>query len=225
MKWSLLLFLFSLIFQKANCQIGFIQTGKASYYSIPFHGKKTANGEIFNMKAFTAAHQTLAFNSLVRVTDLRTNKSIVVRINDRGPFLKKRIIDLSHSAAKSLNFLNRGTIQVKLEVIGIHNKSLPKKLAFESFETGKYYNYKGIEFSPKGYSIQIGAFSNKENALKLCKKLEAKGYKSAIKILESNNTRMYRIFAGIYSTENSTTKAHKKLLKDYPNSFVYSFSH
>lgn len=176
------------------------------------------------MKAFTAAHQALSFNSLVKVTNLKTNKSIVVRINDRGPFRKKRIIDLSHSAAKSLNFLDKGTIQVKLEVIGIHNKSKPKKLTFESFETGKFYNYKGIEFSPIGYSIQIGAFSNKENALKLCKKLEAKDYKSAIKILDSNNTRMYRIFAGIYSTENRTSKAHKKLMKEYPNSFVNLFS-
>lgn len=224
MKFIFPFFIYFHIQLAAFSQIGYTQKGYASYYSHPFHGRKTANGEVFNMKALTAAHQTLPFNSLVKVTNLKTNKSIVVRINDRGPFRKKRIIDLSHSAARSLNFLNQGTIRVKLELIGMQNKSRPKKLEFESFETGKFYNYNGIEFSPEGYSIQIGAFSSKENALKLCKKLEAKGYKSAIKILEINNTRMYRIFAGIYSTENRTSKAHKKLLKDYPNSFVYSFS-
>lgn len=147
----------------------------------------------------------------------------MVRINDRGPFRKQRILDLSHSAAKALNFLHQGTIQVKLEVIGSKKKSKTKKLEFESFATGKFYRAKGTEFAPNGFGVQIASFSDKNNALKTCKQLETKGYKSIIKIIESNKTRMYRIFAGTYSTEKSVSKAHKRLLKDYPSCFVYSF--
>ena len=225
MRYLLLLgYIFS-ISHEASSQIGFTQKGSASYYSIPFHGRKTANGEIFDMEALTAAHQTLAFNSLVKVTNLKTKKSIVVRINDRGPFRKKRIIDLSHSAAKALNFLHQGTIWVKLEVISNQNKLKQNKVEFESFEIGKFYRLKGKVFTPKDFGVQIASFSDKNNALKACKQLETKGYKSFIKVIESNKTRMYRIFAGIYSTEKKASKAHVNLQKDYSNCFVYLFSH
>lgn len=223
MRWLLLLgFIFS-TFHETLSQIGFTQKGRASYYSIPFHGRKTANGEIFNMKALTAAHQTLPFNSLVKVTNIKTKKSIVVRINDRGPFYKNRIIDLSHSAAKALNFLHQGTILVKLEVISSQNKSKPKKLEFESFTTGKFYLSKGKELTPNGFGVQIASFSDKNNALKACKQLETKGYKSLIKVIEINKTRMYRIFAGTYPTEKGASKVHKRLLKNYPSCFLFSF--
>jgi rare lipoprotein A len=225
MRWLLLLSSIFSIFHEASSQIGFTQKGKASYYSIPFHGRKTANGEVFDMEAFTAAHQTLAFNSLVKVTNLKTKKSIVVRINDRGPFRKKRIIDLSHSAAKALNFLHQGTILVKIEVIGSHNKSKQRKLEFELFTTDKFYSSKGIEFTPNGFGIQIASFSDKNNALKACKQLESKGYKTLIKVKEINKTRMYRIFAGTYPNEKAASKVRKRLLKDYPSCFVYLFSH
>lgn len=224
MRWFLVLCLPFLFFDSATAQVGFTQKGTASYYSIPFHGRKTANGEIFDMEAHTAAHQTLAFNSMVKVTNLKTKKSVVVRINDRGPFRKKRILDLSHSAAKALNFLHQGTIQVQLEVIDIQNKSRHNKVEFESFEVGKFYRSNGKEFTPDGYGIQIVSLSDKNNALKTCKQLEAKGYKAVIKVIESSQNRLYRILAGTYSTEKSATKAHRKLLKVYPECFVLVFS-
>lgn len=93
------------------------QQGKASYYGTRHHGRKTASGERFNKNALTAAHRTLPFGSLVRVINLNNNKSIVVRINDRGPYAKGRIIDLSEQAAREINMIRAGVAQVRVELL------------------------------------------------------------------------------------------------------------
>lgn len=94
-----------------------VQQGKASYYGSRHHGRKTASGEPFNKNALTAAHPKLPFGSLVRVTNLNNQRSIVVRINDRGPYAKGRIIDLSEQAARELNMIRAGVAQVKVELL------------------------------------------------------------------------------------------------------------
>jgi rare lipoprotein A len=94
-----------------------VSEGKASFYSDEFHGRKTANGETFNTDKLTAAHPSLPFGTWVKVTNLRNGKDVIVRINDRGPFVKGRIIDLSISAAKELGIIKSGTVQVKLEAV------------------------------------------------------------------------------------------------------------
>jgi rare lipoprotein A len=94
-----------------------VQEGVASYYADDFHGRKTANGEVFDMYAITAAHKELPFNSRVMVTNLDNGKRVVVRINDRGPFVKGRIIDLSYGAARKIGMIGPGTARVRLEVI------------------------------------------------------------------------------------------------------------
>ena len=94
-----------------------VTEGKASFYADQFHGRKTANGETFNMDRLTAAHPFLPFGTRVRVTNLRNGKDVIVRINDRGPFIKGRIIDLSTSAAKEIGLIKSGTVRVKLEAI------------------------------------------------------------------------------------------------------------
>jgi rare lipoprotein A len=94
-----------------------VSKGKASFYADQFHGHTTANGETFNMHQLTAAHPSLPFGTWVRVTNLRNGRDVVVRINDRGPFVKGRIIDLSIGAAKEIGILKSGTVQVKLETI------------------------------------------------------------------------------------------------------------
>lgn len=91
--------------------------GKASYYADKYHGRMTANGEIFDKRAMTAAHKTLPFNTVVRVTNLDNGKSVVVRINDRGPFIKGRIIDLSEKAAEDIAMVNKGVVDVKMEIV------------------------------------------------------------------------------------------------------------
>ncbi len=94
-----------------------IQVGYASYYGKEFAGRKTSSGEIFRPNAFTAAHRKLPFGTIVKVTDLKTGRSVIVRINDRGPFRKGRIIDLSYGAARRLGIIAKGVAKVKLEVI------------------------------------------------------------------------------------------------------------
>ena len=94
-----------------------VTEGKASFYSDQFHGRKTANGETFNTDKLTAAHPSLPFGTWVRVTNLRNGKDVIVRINDRGPFVKGRIIDLSTSAAKEIGLIKSGTARVKLEAL------------------------------------------------------------------------------------------------------------
>ena len=95
-----------------------VQVGYASWYGPRFHGRRTASGEIYDMNALTAAHKTLPFGTLVRVTNLQNGKSVVVRINDRGPYVKGRIIDLSAAAAKKIGLDKSGVAKVKLEIIG-----------------------------------------------------------------------------------------------------------
>ncbi len=91
--------------------------GKASYYGPKFHGKKTASGEIFDMYALTAAHRNWPFNTICRVTNLKNQKTVIVRINDRGPFVAGRVLDLSYAAARALDALKEGVIEVKIEVL------------------------------------------------------------------------------------------------------------
>lgn len=94
------------------------QTGLASWYGEPFHGRLTASGEIFDQHALTAAHRTLPLRSLARVTRLDTGDSVLVRINDRGPFVEGRIIDLSRAAADALGFIDDGLTEVRVEALG-----------------------------------------------------------------------------------------------------------
>jgi len=102
-------------------KIGDIQYGISSYYAEKFHGRRTANGEIYNMNGLSAAHQTLPLNSIVRVTNLENNKVIDLKINDRGPFIKNRVLDCSYGAAVKLGFIRKGTAMVKIEVLKIGN--------------------------------------------------------------------------------------------------------
>ena len=133
--------------------VGYIQKGIASWYGPNFHGQKTSNGEVYNMYAFTAAHKTLPMNTIVKVTNLKNHKSVIVRINDRGPFVANRIIDLSYAAGKKIGLDKAGTAPVKLQV-----------LRFE----GKDY--------VSGYKIQVGAFLRLNGAKKTAKKYKKFGY-------------------------------------------------
>ena len=94
-----------------------IMNGVSSFYAEDFHGKLTANGEVYDMYGLTAAHKTLPLNTVCRVTNLANNKSLILRINDRGPYVQGRILDCSYGAAKKLDFINQGTTNVKIEVM------------------------------------------------------------------------------------------------------------
>lgn len=99
-------------------QSGFAQSGVASWYGPGFHGKTTASGETYNMHALTAAHNTLPLNTVLKVTNLANNKEVLVRVNDRGPFVDDRLIDLSFAAATKLEMVSSGTVPVRVVVLG-----------------------------------------------------------------------------------------------------------
>jgi rare lipoprotein A len=129
-------------------RIGLTETGIASWYGHPYHGRRAASGEVYDMEKMTAAHRTLAFGTTVRVRNLDNGKTCDVRITDRGPFIDGRIIDLSKAAARSVDMIGSGIAKVRIEVIG-----------FSPTESG------GI------YAVQAGSFSEKSRAEKLAKDL------------------------------------------------------
>ena len=158
-------------------KIGDVQSGIASWYGPNFHAKKTSNGEIYNMYADTAAHKTLPMNTMVRVDNKDNGKSVIVRINDRGPFVSGRIIDLSNKSAHDIGMVKRGTARVSVTVLGFHAKIARTKAEKAEVATvGKYY-------------VQVGAFSRIEGARITKRKFEMaleNRYKVIIKSTDLN---------------------------------------
>lgn len=118
----------------STAQLGKEYTGKASFYGNEFVGRKTANGEVYGHKAMTAAHRSLPFGTMVEVTNLSNNKTCVVRVNDRGPFAKGRIIDLTNTAAKAIGFVKSGIAEVRVRIVGFDGMLLlsPDEFLIES---------------------------------------------------------------------------------------------
>lgn len=165
---------------------GFVQRGLASWYGNPFHGRKTSNGETYSMHEMTAAHKTLPMNTRLLVKNLDNGKEVVVRINDRGPFVKGRVIDLSHEAAKRLDFINKGTARIKLVALGEAETfkqghgSVKRFLPHQNFHHGDFY-------------VQIGSFTNKDNAIRLKDKMVSWGRKTVIQRWDSPTQTFYRV--------------------------------
>ncbi len=171
----------------------------ASYYAEDFHGKRTSNGERFNMNDYTCAHKSLPFNTILKVTNLANGKTCEVRVNDRGPFVASREIDLSKAAAIKLGMIGSGTTKVKLEIVkrGPDNKlsqqtaasaskimaklggsSTNSKTSAASKSSG---SKKSANLAPGTYwDIQLGAFSSKENAKEFARKLSRAGFKDIV---------------------------------------------
>jgi rare lipoprotein A len=139
-------------------RIGSMETGIASWYGVPYHGRPSASGEIFDMEMLTAAHRALPFQTWVEVTNLSNGKQVDVRITDRGPFVRGRIIDLSLAAARQLDIVRTGTARVRLTVIDAPVKAPPVNVA----------RVKALEEDPQtpvaGYAVQAGAFSDPARA-------------------------------------------------------------
>ena len=162
------------------------ETGIASWYGRDFHGKHTANGETYDMHALSAAHKTLPLPTLVRVTNLENGRSVIVRVNDRGPFVKERLIDLSYAAAKQLGYAARGTAHVRVQTLDMPAPKTADIPAMDApFKTAKQPH--GLHTSASGRTttaatvsplpgkmfIQLGAFSSKDNAIRLQNTLKA----------------------------------------------------
>lgn len=159
-------------------KIGHTETGVASWYGHPYHGRRAANGEIYDMEKLTAAHRTYPFETWVRVQNLSNDRSVEVRIQDRGPFIRGRIIDLSHAAAREIELIGPGVAKVKLTVI-----APPKNL----------------DKQPELFGIQVGAFREQSRALTLQEEMRTR-YGSARVIERGADPPMYRVVAGEYGT-------------------------
>ena len=188
---------------------GFIEEGVASWYGDDFHGKKTANSEIYNMHAMTAAHKTLPLGTVVEVNNLENGKKAVVRINDRGPYVGTRIIDLSYEAATQIGMVRKGTAKVKIIALGTDDMLLDDSNA-DAYFTGDF-------------TIQAGAFSQKDNAERMKQMMEQ--YVKDVQILpfDKDGITYYRVRAGQYSSLKKA-QCHEKLLIDngFPEAFVVS---
>lgn len=180
----------------------------ASYYAEDFHGKRTSNGERFNMNDYTCAHKSLPFNTILKVTNLANGKTCEVRVNDRGPFVASREIDLSKAAAIKLGMIGSGTTKVKLEIVkkGPNTKlsqqtaasasKIMAKLGGTSANSGSATagtstakTSKPANLAPGTYwDIQLGAFSSKENAKAFARKLSKAGFKDIV--LQSSESKV-----------------------------------
>lgn len=160
----------------------YTEEGRASWYGEPFNGRRASNGEVYDMNKLTAAHRTMAFGTIVKVTNLTNGKSTVVRITDRGPFVDNRIIDLSMAAAKAIESIGPGVVLVRLEVI---SGSDP----FGGF-----------------FTVQVGAFKEKENAERLRVRLNAQYPPSTIQQVALDEGTFYRVRAGKISGEQAAQK-------------------
>jgi len=153
----------------------------ASYYADKYHGRKTSNGEVFNMYDLTAAHKTLPFNTKVKVTNLSNGKSVVVRINDRGPFVKGREIDLSKAAAVKIGMIKSGTAKVSLEIVGgsdgAAGASQVQNAGASEIPSASDFAKNADVANYDRWNIQLGAFSSRRNASLFAADAQAAGIK------------------------------------------------
>jgi len=192
-------------------------TGISSWYGPNFNGKATSNGEIYNMHALTAAHKTLPMNTKLRVTNLENGKSVIVRINDRGPFVGDRIIDLSNKAAHQIDMVKKGTARVRLEIISLENTSVAKShQARRATKTSKPPN-EVLESS--SYALQIGSFGQIEGAVATQEKYDGySGYKTIIKDSEYNDKRVFRVWLSGFKSEAEARDF--KANSEFKNAFI-----
>jgi rare lipoprotein A len=161
---------------------GYVEEGNASWYGPPFHGRRSSNGEIYDMDKLTAAHRTMAFNTMVRVTNLTNGKRVVVRITDRGPFIENRIIDLSRAAAQAIESIGPGVVPVRLEVLSGNDPF------------GGYF------------TVQVGAFKEKANADRLRDRLDALYPPATIQQATLDDGMFYRVRVGRILGEQSAQR-------------------
>ncbi len=154
---------------------GYRERGVASWYGRKFHGRRTSSGEPYDMYAMTAAHRTLPLPSYVRVHNLQSGRSVVVRVNDRGPFLQNRVIDLSYTAAARLSMLGTGTAVVEIETVEV-TAPLTSVASSSKFSVIATAEAGGGDTPAPRLSVQVGAFTRRENATQLRDRLERAGF-------------------------------------------------
>jgi len=182
---------------------GWTEKGIASWYGEPYHGRRTASGEIYDMYELTAAHKTLAFGSIIKVTRRDTGADVKVRVNDRGPFIEGRIIDLSYAAAKKIDLDVDGVAPVKIKVVGREAVRERKPARAEESEDC--------------FWVQVGAFSDPDNARRVESELERNGEEAVT--LEGLD-ELWRVRVGPFDKEKLAERARNRITDSWPTAQV-----
>lgn len=213
-------------FVPVTADIPMEQTGVGSWYGRQFHGNKTAIGEIYNMHAMTAAHPTMPLPSYARVTNLENGRSVIVRVNDRGPFLNSRIIDLSYAAATELGYAKKGTARVKVrrltnaEIAGgtwKYQSAQPSVLPVknEYVQQTQAQNIPVVTAPTYGWGVQAGFFTDADNAQRFAAHAEAilssNGSHMPVRVVQDKNG--YRVLLG-KELDTQTARAKAQVAKD-----------
>jgi rare lipoprotein A len=172
-------------------RIGYEETGLASWYGNPFHGRRTASGEVYDMTEMTTAHRTLPFNTWLIVENLNNRRTAEVRVNDRGPFVGTRVLDLSYAAARVLGATGQGVIPVRLRVIG-GSASAPSS-------------------RERAFTVQVGAFSAEERAVALQRELEGTGAVANVRTAEVGGRTIYRVRVGRFTSHAEAADTARRL--------------
>ena len=201
---------------------GFIQRGNASWYGKKFHGKKTANGEIYDMYSISAAHKTLPLGTWVKVLNLRNNRELETRINDRGPFVRGRIIDLSFAAAKKLEIVDAGTAPVEIVALGVAvPQNQPRNQPQSQPRNQIDRSYVPVDYYKGDFTIQVGAFIDRKNAERLKLKLDGVFSNAHIITWDNGSETFYRVRAGSCSSLKQALE-HENLM--IQNGFTDAFA-
>jgi rare lipoprotein A len=222
-RFFLILFLLFCAFL-SNAQT---QTGRASFYADKFEGSPTASGEKYKHSKLTAAHKSLPFGTKVRVTNIVNNQTVEVVINDQGPYVDGRIIDLSKSAAQQLGFINQGLTEVKVEVIdagdgkGSGQVALVDKVAVDEKE---FYDFEIKRLNPKGFGVQIGTYQELVNLMRLADNLK-NSYKKKVNVQVKviNGVKYYSLILGQFSTRKKADAFLPQVKNKFPDAFITEF--
>jgi rare lipoprotein A len=190
---------------------GYIQKGLASWYGSDFHGRRTSNGERYDMHSLTAAHKTLPMDTVLLVKNVENGKKTVVRINDRGPYMGGRIIDLSYTAARALGLMKNGTAKVQIVALA----------EGEQDESGKVIKLLKRDFDEGEFYVQIGSFAKQHNALRLQKRFAEAGHTATIEQALKAEDLFFRVQVYVGKTLQTAQTAEKALWeRGYKGAFV-----
>ncbi|MCK5041733.1 MAG: septal ring lytic transglycosylase RlpA family protein [Sphingomonadales bacterium] len=178
----------------------YTEVGFASWYGPQFHGKDTANGEVFDMNQLTAAHRTLPLPSYVRVTNLSNGRSVVLRVNDRGPFANERILDVSRRGAQMLGFEQKGVQRVRVEVVDPSGRSRAENRTDEPERSVQVA-------AAMEYFVQVASFNNRQSANRLLNEIDDVVDNSYVESASVRGDVVYRVRVGPFSAERTANRA------------------
>lgn len=238
-----LVFTLTLIPSKGHCQL---ITGYCSFYADKFHGRHTSSGDLYNKDALTAAHRTLPFNTILEVTNIRNNKKILVRVNDRGPVTKRRLLDVSKAAAIKLDMIDYGVEKVSIKILDSATTAFlldtirnwrydPKsesnagksdlKSAAVALKNHHVYNKEQNICELTGYGVQAGYYQNINNCVADIDRYE-KTYKTTgyFRVNKKSHTTYYHLIMGCFASKSDAEKLRQQIMKSIPGCFVVSWS-